>query len=445
MSASKRVLSLVVTAVIVYTALSLLSFFIPLGIIAFDKINLLADLLKVEARREVPVVKKLSVVETHVEKSDSGRIDFDRYKMANLITDFKTHAGPSLESLMVKLSELKKGKKRKVRIAYIGDSMIEGDQISGTLRDSLQAAYGGAGVGFLTIHTNVGNFRHSATIKAAGWNDTNFKSPASKNLYLSGHYFTGHGRGTYSDKSIRQQTRPMLEKSLLFGVNANHTIGVDGRNILLRGQNLVNRQVLSIDTSTVLQLENTGGELLYGVSFESESGVIVDNFSFRGISGSEFRKLDPEFMEAIQQANHYDLIILHYGANLIYKPSDANFEFYMHAVMPVFKRFRSSFPDSDFLLISAGDIAFRYNGNYSTAIGLPKLLETQAQLALRNKFAFFNLFASMGGQGSIISWANHHPAWAIKDYVHPTEDGSQVIGAMLYKAIQHEYKKLPIQ
>jgi lysophospholipase L1-like esterase len=72
-------------------------------------------------------------------------------------------------------------------------------------------------------------------------------------------------------------------------------------------------------------------------------------------------------------------------------------------------------------------------------------LETQAQLALRNKFAFFNLFASMGGQGSIISWANHHPAWAIKDYVHPTEDGSQVIGAMLYKAIQYEYKKLPIQ
>lgn len=48
-----------------------------------------------------------------------------------------------------------------IRIAYYGDSSIEGDLVSQTLRDSLQRRFGGKGVGFVPITTNVSGFRRS--------------------------------------------------------------------------------------------------------------------------------------------------------------------------------------------------------------------------------------------------------------------------------------------
>lgn len=435
---------LVVITVISHTVLSYFAYFFPFGMPVFEKINLIADVIQVVAK-EKDLSTRLPMGKQTTLKNNTVKGDFESYKKGDLITDFKLHAGPSLSNFMAKLQALKKGSKRKVRIAYIGDSMIEGDQISSTLRDSLQAVYGGSGVGYLAIHTKVGNFRHSAVIKAMGWEDTSFKSAGSKNLYLSGHYFGGNGQGVYSDKTLGAPTQEIVEKALLYAGGSGGSILVNGQLIALKGRDPINRQVLAKDSSSVLKLSNSANARLYGVSFESEYGVIVDNFSFRGVSGSEFRKLDPTFMEAIQKANHYDLIILHYGANLIYRPGDNNFEFYDRAINPVLTRFKNSFPDCDFLLVSAGDMAFRYNGRYRTALGISELLVTQALLAKRHQFAFYNLFQSMGGEGTIIRWANHQPALAIKDYVHPTEDGSQLIGAKLFKAFQNDYKKLSIQ
>jgi hypothetical protein len=47
-----------------------------------------------------------------------------------------------------KLHQLKTTKKGKIRIAYFGDSMIEGDLLTQTLRKLLQKEFGGYGVGF---------------------------------------------------------------------------------------------------------------------------------------------------------------------------------------------------------------------------------------------------------------------------------------------------------
>ena len=62
---------------------------------------------------------------------------------------------------------------------------------------------------------------------------------------------------------------------------------------------------------------------------------------------------------------------------------------------PVLEKFISAFPKTDILLVSSADRAFRYNGEYQTAKGLPNLIETQAKLAYDHHLAFFNLFETM--------------------------------------------------
>lgn len=56
----------------------------------------------------------------------------------------------------------------KTRVAYFGDSMIEGDLISQSLRNELQKIYGGKGVGFVPITSIVSEYRRSIHHKFSG-------------------------------------------------------------------------------------------------------------------------------------------------------------------------------------------------------------------------------------------------------------------------------------
>lgn len=122
---------------------------------------------------------------------------------------------------MEKLNRLKKGENVKIRIAYFGDSMIEGDLLTQTLRKLLQQEYGGYGVGYLPISSNVAGFRQTATTSASGWNDTSFKTKGATNMYLSGHYFTGDGSGSYTDNTIKNDSLATpITKSVIYGRGA---------------------------------------------------------------------------------------------------------------------------------------------------------------------------------------------------------------------------------
>ena len=366
--------------------------------------------------------------------------DFELYKKGNLITNFYQNDSAVLPNFLEKLQRLKNGENVKVRIAYFGDSMIEGDLLTQTLRKALQKEYGGAGVGYIPIFSSVAGFRQTATCKSSGWEDVNFKTKGARNLYFSGHRFSGDGTGTYADRSI-PDSNIKVEKSIIYGKTDGEAIDANDTKINLSGSDLVNRKVLFNDNSHLLTIKAHPSEPLYGISFESEKGIFVDNFSFRGITGVELNKLDKDFIQSIQKANHYDLVVFQYGVNLLFRPNDTDYSYYVKMMSPVLKKFKTSLPDAEFLIVSSADRAFRYNDEYKTAIGLPALLEIQAKLALDNGFAFYNQFATMGGTNSIVKWATENPPLANKDYVHPNAKGADILGDKLFEAIQKEYQK----
>lgn len=210
---------------------------------------------------------------------------------------------------------------------------------------------------------------------------------------------------------------------------------------MLNGDKTVNKESVTDASHQVKLKGNAGSTPIYGVSFESQKGIFVDNFSFRGITGVELNKLDEDFIKSIQESNHYDLIVLQYGVNLLFRPNDTDYSYYAKLMKPVLAKLKNGFADADFLVVSSADRAFRYDGVYKTAKGLPNLLETQAQLAFENGFTFYNQFESMGGTNSIVKWANETPPLANKDYVHPNGKGADILAEKIYHAIQNDYKK----
>jgi len=277
-----------------------------------------------------------------------------------------------------------------------------------------------------------------------GWKDENFKTETDGSLFFSGHLFRSSGDWVQMADQTINDTAAIIEKSLLYGrIKEPVSIVVNNISTTVNGANPFNRAILRKDQSKNIKLEVNDERLpVYGISFESEYGVIVDNFSFRGISGVELNKIDSSFYKAVNDAGaYYDLLIFQYGVNVLWRPNDINFNWYSKSFLPVVQKIRHCFTDADVLLVSTADRAFRYDGEYKSAKGIDSLIKMQAAIAYQTGCTFYNQFETMGGKNSIVQWAAAKPSLANKDYVHPNNRGADSLGTSFFAAIMKDYKK----
>ena len=447
MQPARKVFFFVIISVLLFLIVSIIAIQYGFTFQSFNNVNLLSDVVSTSANKDQSASAD-STIKKPVKDSTTKDVSysFENYKFPGYITAFKTDTlASSLSRLDAKLLALKQGKKVKIRIAYLGDSMIEGDLLTQTLRKLFQQQFGGNGVGFVPVIYKVGKFRTTVSDDYSGeWQDDNFKTAtaaAKQTLFLSGHtYRSNKAFVTITDRTINDSV--LLEKNILCGKSAGSVIQYNNQPITINATDNFNRILLSTDYSHSIKLDINDSNLpMYGVSFESPSGVFVDNFSFRGISGFELNGIDTSFLKTIDQNNPYDVIILGYGVNVLYRPNDLNFEWYRKLIGPVIKKFSQSFPKSDIIIVSTADRAFRYNGEYKTAVGIDSLIKIQAALAFDNHLCFYNQFATMGGANTIVKWANKTPAFANKDYIHPNLLGSEILAGHFFNAVLNDYNK----
>ena len=442
MNSNRRVLVFVVYSTAFLLLVSVIAESFHLNWPTFNRINLITDIVQKDT---AATIDTSDIILPGPEIVSKPQADFTLYKKGHFITNFSVDTSkPSLTSFVQKLHDLKTGKKRKVRIAYFGDSMIEGDLLTQTLRKLLQQLFGGNGVGFVPITSQVSGFRQTVTENNSdGWEDENFKSGKNNHLFFSGHLFHTSGAWVQMNDQTVKDTGAVIEKSVLCGyVSKPVNVTVNDSTITLNPGKSFNRVITGADHSTGIKLAVANDQLpLYGISFESASGIIVDNFSFRGITGIELASIDSTFLQSIKENNPYDLIIFQYGVNMLFRPNDKNFNWYARAMLPIIKKFRNCFKESDFLLVSTADRAFRYDGEYRSAIGIDSLIKVQAALAFETNSAFYNQFETMGGKNSIVDWATRNPSLANKDYVHPNHRGAEILGNYFFEAILNDYEK----
>ena len=442
MNSNRRVLFFVLSSVTLYLLFSFSAYLFGFQWMPFRRVNLISDVVKEET--VVLPGDSISIIGPVV-NNPAPQKDFRLYLGGRRITNFSTDSTrPSLQHFLAKLSQLKKGQKTKIRIAYFGDSMIEGDLMTQTIRELLQGEFGGNGVGFVPVTSLVSKFRQSAWANySGGWEDESFKTKGNGSLYLSGHLFRGNGDWLEIRDQTIHDSAALIEKSLICGYHSRPVpIIVNGGSFTVTAPRLLNRVILASDRNPSIRLQvGDPGLPVYGVSFESPSGIHLDNFSFRGITGIELARLDSAFLTSIAENNSYDLIIFQYGVNLLFRPNDKNFSWYGRSLAPVIRKFKNCFPKSDIIIVSTADRAFRYNGTYQSAVGIDSLVRVQAALAYESGSSFYNQFASMGGKNSIVEWASRNPSLANKDYVHPNHRGAEVLGRWFFEAIMQEYRK----
>lgn len=373
----------------------------------------------------------------------------NNFVMPNRLTNYNTDSNAITLPLFVsKLNSISSSQKKNIRVAYLGDSMIEGDLISQTLRKLLQQKFGGKGVGFVPINSVAAFFRQSVKHSfSSNWIESNFKNKiTTTSLFLSGRVFNSKGYNwvDYEDKTITTTSQNSINKYLITGYKpTNAQILVNKVYTATSSNKLVNKILVDNSNQTKLKIETTDTQLpFYGVSFETSEGIIVDNFSFRGLAGFEYNAIDTTFLKAINETFQYDLVILHFGVNVLNLPTNNQFTWYANAMTNTIKKLKHCFRNTDFILMGTADKAFKYKNGYSTALGIDSLIAAQQKAAFETNIAFYNTYVSMGGFNSIINWANQKPSLAAKDYTHLSFRGAEAIGTSLYNAILFEYAKL---
>jgi len=396
--------------------------------------------------------------------SDSLQASFDALALTHedslALAELESYTGiEHLSGFFKKLQELRQGKRKKVRIAYFGDSTTEGDLIVGDLRDMLQRIFGGRGVGFVSIAPHGTSFRRTIKHWTSGnWEMVNYfrkvKNPAFQ-FGISGDYGSAFGRsmnrahrlsfkpanGSFFEKVFLFYGRGKAEENQNF-VNVHCSInGSDTTNYVLNGTNWVNRVSLTERNSTQIDLAFEFPEAfpVYGFSFESEMGLIIDNFAKRSDSGSHFGRIPSEVLKAFYDYLGCDLVVLHFGANVLHNRTD--YSFYESILIATVRHFQQAMGNVPVLIVGSSDRIAKIKGKERTTPAVYGLIKSQKTAAAKTRSAFLDLFGLMGGDGAMLRWARSNPPKAAPDYVHFSGQGAYEIAKIVFNYITDGYEE----
>jgi lysophospholipase L1-like esterase len=232
------------------------------------------------------------------------------------------------------------------------------------------------------------------------------------------------------------------------------------------------RQVIPVvDGPHRLTLEHGGGGALglFGVVMERvQPGVIVDSLGVVGRRLGSLRSWDWSVIGEQLASRDPRLVALQYGTNEA-DDRDLDLEAMARYFDDTITRIRAAAPTASILIIGPPDMAVREAGKqcdrmkrgrrsklaggdpddaplipeceWRTPHVLSEIIAVQHAAAARNRVAFFDTFAAMGGADRINEWYQAEPRMAYKDRVHLTDIGYQWWADALSSAVLAEYAK----
>jgi len=431
-------------AVIVVASLLLLSFIpeVTIGAFHFKKIDMLSDLRPTDAieKKKSPDTTTTIIPKVVKKKEARPKVDF------TTIQDFNKE-GAGIEYF---IKALGKASYQPVRIAFFGDSFIEGDIITASLRDSLQGIFGGNGVGLVPMATETAGFRKSIKHTYANWTIHSIITTDNENIPLgiSGYSYVPMEANTATYKPGKIPLQQNFKKVRLFyqskeKTSLHYTINDEAESIhILDSAAELNQFTINHNNIESLQLhiDPTESTYMYGASFEDKNGIYIDNFSMRRNSGLGLAKLSPDLLKQFNRFLDYKLIILQYGLNVASETDSSGYEWYSGKMISLINRFKSIFPTASFLLLSVSDRGVNKDGAIVTMDAITKLRNTQREIARKCGIAYWDMFEAMGGKNSIAKYSEAKPPLAAKDYTHLTHLGGDKLGLKLASALLYEYE-----
>lgn len=356
-----------------------------------------------------------------------------------------------------------------VGVLHYGDSQIEGDRISGVLRNAWQSRWGGYGPGLQAAVPLVQSFALRQSHDGPWRRHTRYgrrdTTDADERYGLLGCYAElDDARDGASDGrtclGLAPEPRTFKQFARWDGVRVWHDTVVTSCTVLVDGVPVdtlmagtpgnVLELPLSPDTSAMNSEE--GMEICFdGLPpriFALEplgSGVQWHGVPMRGSSGTLFRKLErPHFPDQLKRLGP-DLVILQYGGNMVpHCPDVAQAERYGGWFASQIRLFQWILPDAAILVIGPSDMAEKRGANWTSFPLLTAVRDALKNAALEEGAGYWDLLEVMGGPGSMPAWVASTPALAGPDHVHFTPVGAKRVGTLLdrsFLACYGEWKR----
>ncbi len=343
---------------------------------------------------------------------------------------------------------------RPIRIAYYGDSFIEGDILTEDLRNMMQSKFGGKGVGFVDMKSLTSGFRQTVREYSEGWtvcsaNDRGKQFEPSRQS-ISGRYCTVQTEAFAEFSGQKRKYGKQLDTCEVatiyftpsYGMNISATVNGKEQHQLYAcidstsaDHKLMYKTVNGNIGRIRWSVRDNSSSTFLGASLESRNGIIVDNLSMRGSDGNHLAKIPASTLKAFNSVRPYDLIILHFGLNVA-SPKVKNYTYYTKQFSNVIAKFKHSFPEASILVVSVGDRdAKNEYGELTTMEGVTNLVAYQRKMAADSKVAFWNLYQAMGGNGSMARMTEKK--MANLDYTHINFSGGRHLAKLLFDALMN--------
>lgn len=356
--------------------------------------------------------------------------------------DFDTLATTRFDTFISKLAN-----GEDVRIAFMGDSFVEGDIVTCDLREELQSRFGGRGAGFIPADIPFATVRKSIKRTSSNWKTYSVMKPKEapealrERLFVSGYLAEGRAgattrwQTTSSHASLDSCTQARI---LLISRDTSRVEVVLGDTLrnefMIAGDERVREIYVegSVDDIRLRVVE--GSVMCYGASLEGNGGVTVDNFSVRSNNGHAIFGTSATVNRQVDEMLGYDLVVLQYGLNIMQKGQRV-YAKYRDQVRDMIAYAERCFPNAAILVVGVSDrwVKNSETNAYEPIGSVDALTSYQRAAADSCKVVFWNTSRVMRDLGGMPAFVSN--GWAAKDYTHINYAGGKRIANALTEAI----------
>lgn len=345
---------------------------------------------------------------------------------------------------------LESARSKPIRILHYGDSQIEEDRITGTLRAGLQGRFGGGGPGLLPFgrpyYTQGFSMSSTATLGRAivfteGAKRSNGRYGVMGQLArIDTSVFTS----VSAVKSNNSPSRRFRRLTLLAGNVSSLNLKCGSKQYKLgpvTDESGVGRIVVPLpDSSSTVRFSTWGSADVYGIQLDDTLGVSVDNIPMRGCSGTVFTRMSSAQLKEYVADGNVRMIILQFGGNSMpYRKTAKSISEYKSQLEKQIRHLQGIAPDAAILFIGPSDMSTNVKGKMQTYPHLPMMVDSLKAAANNCGATYWDMYAAMGGENSMVQWVKARPQLAGNDYVHFTPRGAEAVGDMLFESLMLYY------
>lgn len=369
-----------------------------------------------------------------------------REKPSVLIENFDSTDASALRELYRKIIT-----KQTIRVAFMGDSFVEGDILTADLREVLQSEFGGKGAGFAPMSSPLTGFRRTIKTQSKGWSSHNIMqsqkcSEAVKSSFMVTGWVCEATNGAYTRWEMtdaREHLSKVDVAKVWFKSPSNSKVEVKVNDTLTKSYDIEGdgslRQIEvhhpDITSLTFKVVEGGSGFIGYGAQFSGEEGFVVDNFSVRSNNGRAMFWSSPALNAQLHTHSPYDLVVLQYGLNIM-QQGVYGYSKYSTQLEQMIQYVRQCFPGAAVLVMGVSERWVKGESGFAPMNSIPSFVKWQRQAAQNQGAAFWATSDAMAAKGGMATFVSN--GWAGKDYVHINYGGGKQIAHSLFESLYYD-------